>query len=188
MNGWEQTRDRQVDSIASISGWEKSMFARFKAKFQRRKIGREDRKYLEARARRFLNRYLSAGDADKERYYNAVAAATAACQPPNVISYTENLRVAEVTAAAASAVVRRGRNSSENDNDAFVLDAYATVAVGYRRAAGAYVRDDEMQSLGTAAVHLLTMANSRRMAKSKDDSLDTNSGSAAATEPSCKSN
>ena len=84
------------------------MFARFKAKFQRRKIAREDRKYLEARARRFLNRYLSASDADKERYYDALARATAACLPPNVVSYSENLGVAEITAELASAVVRRG--------------------------------------------------------------------------------
>jgi hypothetical protein len=162
------------------------MFARFKAKFQRRRIIREGQK-LEARARRFLNSYLSASDADKERYYDAVAGAAAACQPPNVISYTENLRVAEVTAEAASAVVRRGMldtldgNNSEN---AFVMDAYATVAIGYRRAAGIYVRDEEMQSLGTAAVHLLTMATSRRMAKDKP--LDINSLSA--TESSCNSN
>jgi hypothetical protein len=48
-------------------------------------------------------------------------------------------------------------------NDAvgnFVTDACATVAVAYNRAAGVYVGDDELQDLGTAAVHLLTMATS----------------------------
>src|SRR5436190_1102164 len=48
-------------------------------------------------------------------------------------------------------------------NDAaidFVTDAYATVAVAYHRAAGVYTMDKEMQELGTAAVHLLTMASS----------------------------
>ena len=42
--------------------------------------------------------------------------------------------------------------------DDFVTDACATVAVAYRRAAGVYVEDEEMKQLGTAAVHLLTMA------------------------------
>jgi hypothetical protein len=42
----------------------------------------------------------------------------------------------------------------------FVTDAYATVAVAYHRAAGIYAEDEEMQELGTAAVHLLTMATS----------------------------
>jgi len=42
----------------------------------------------------------------------------------------------------------------------FVTDAYATVAVAYHRAAGIYSMNKEMQELGTAAVHLLTMASS----------------------------
>jgi hypothetical protein len=42
----------------------------------------------------------------------------------------------------------------------FVTDACATVAVAYRRAAGVYVQDEAMQKLGTAAVHLLTLATS----------------------------
>ena len=33
-------------------------------------------------------------------------------------------------------------------------------AVAYHRAAGVYTMDKEMQELGTAAVHLLTMASS----------------------------
>jgi hypothetical protein len=42
----------------------------------------------------------------------------------------------------------------------FVTDACATVGVAYHRAAGVYTMDKEMQELGTAAVHLLTMATS----------------------------
>ena len=42
----------------------------------------------------------------------------------------------------------------------FVTGASATVAIAYRRAAGVYVADEKMQELGTAAVHLLTMATS----------------------------
>ena len=45
-----------------------------------------------------------------------------------------------------------------------ITDAYATVAVAYRRAAGVYAIDEEMQKLGTAAVHLLTMATSHMKA------------------------
>jgi hypothetical protein len=41
-----------------------------------------------------------------------------------------------------------------------ITDAYATVAVAYRRASAAYTRDKEMQQLGTAAVHLVTIATS----------------------------
>ena len=41
-----------------------------------------------------------------------------------------------------------------------MMDATATVAVAYRRAAGVYSMDKDMQELGTAAVHLLTMATS----------------------------
>jgi len=48
-----------------------------------------------------------------------------------------------------------------NDRTAdFVTDAYATVGVAYHRAAGVYVLDKDMQELGTAAVHLLTIATS----------------------------
>jgi putative ABC transport system substrate-binding protein len=39
-------------------------------------------------------------------------------------------------------------------------DACATVGIAYHRAAGVYTLDKEMQELGTAAVHLLTMATS----------------------------
>jgi hypothetical protein len=148
------------------------MFSRFKIKRQRRRITRQDRQCLEARVRRFLNGYLSADDVDKDHYLEVVAGAAAACQPENVVSYSENLQVAELTAAAASAVVMRRIGTKKAPDDqayAFMTDACATVAVAYRRASGIYVADEQMQSLGTAAVHLLTMATSRRMAKSKSE-------------------
>jgi hypothetical protein len=57
------------------------------------------------------------------------------------------------------AVVLERRVLKKNDPAIdFVTDAYATVAVAYHRAAGIYTMDKEMQELGTAAVHLLTMA------------------------------
>jgi hypothetical protein len=56
-----------------------------------------------------------------------------------------------------------GRAGEIEENDPvgnFVTDACATVAIAYSRAAGAYVDDDKLRELGTAAVHLLTMATS----------------------------
>jgi hypothetical protein len=57
------------------------------------------------------------------------------------------------------------QRSALNKNDRisdFVTDACATVALAYHRAAGVYIMDKEMQELGTAAVHLLTIATSYR--------------------------
>ena len=51
------------------------MFSWFRWNNRRRKI-REDRKYLEARARRFLKSYLAAEGATKHRYYEAVEGAS----------------------------------------------------------------------------------------------------------------
>jgi hypothetical protein len=52
-------------------------------------------------------------------------------------------------------ILRKGDRTAD-----FVTDAYATVGVAYHRAAGIYVLDKDMQELGTAAVHLLTIATS----------------------------
>jgi hypothetical protein len=149
------------------------MFTRFKIKRQQRSIIRQDRQYLEARARRFIEGYLSANDTDKDRCLDVVAAVAAACQPENVVSFSENLQVAEITAATADAVVMRRigveEDRPEDGAHAFMTDACATVAVAFRRAAGVYVASKKMQRLGTAAVHLLTMATSRSMAKSKSE-------------------
>jgi hypothetical protein len=53
---------------------------------------------------------------------------------------------------------RVGRFSADDKVADFVTDACATVAVAYRHAARVYVEDEKMKKLGTAAVHLLTMA------------------------------
>jgi hypothetical protein len=166
------------------------MFSRFKIKRQQRRITRQDREYLEARVRHFLNGYLSAGDVDKDRYLEVIAGAAAACQPENVVSYSENLQVAEIAAATASAVVMQRIGIGKDPDDrayAFMTDACATVAVAYRRAAGVYVADEQMQTLGTAAVHLLTMAMSRSMAKSKSeqDFSETPDFAQSSSEQSC---
>jgi hypothetical protein len=143
------------------------MFSWFGLDNRRRKI-REDRKYLEARARRFLKSYLAAEGATKHRYYEAVEGASTACHPGITDPALEDdVHIAEATAEAALKVVkRRGQRASDSHDilATLITDAYATVAVAYRRAAGVYAIDEEMQKLGTAAVHLLTMATSHMKA------------------------
>jgi hypothetical protein len=147
------------------------MFHWSKVDRQRRKIIADDQRFLEPRVRSFLSGYLAASDAEKELFYEAVAGASAGCQPENSISHLENIRVAEMTAEAANAVASR-RLQAGNDShglERFITDAYATAAIAYRRAAGTYGNDEKMLKLGTAAVHLLTIATSRRMARSKEE-------------------
>ena len=102
----------------------------------------------------------------KHRYYEAVEEASAACHPRITNITLEDAHFAEATAEAALKVVkRRGQRASDShDNLATLITIYATVAVAYRRAAGVYAIDEEMQKLGTAAVHLLTMATSHMKA------------------------
>jgi hypothetical protein len=134
---------------------------------ERRKV-RLDRKHLEARTRRFLSGYLTANEARKPQFYRAVEDASRECQPPaeEALQSSElaDDQIAEATSDAAMKIVlARERQSVLTEDDriaTFVTDAYATVGVAYHRAAGVYTRDSEMQQLGTAAVHLLTMATS----------------------------
>ena len=142
-------------------GWFKS-----EARKRRRKV-KLDRKHLEARARRFLETYLDADERRKPLYYRAVDDASMQCQPANVRFLRSDLAdalLAEATSDAAMAMVMsRLKNGASKDSirtTEFGTDAYATVAVAYHRAAGVYTTDEEMQELGTAAVHLLTMATS----------------------------
>jgi hypothetical protein len=75
----------------------------------------------------------------------------------------EDAQIAEATSdAATKAVLAQEKRATTNDDSSshFMMDATATVAVAYRRAAGVYSMDKDMQELGTAAVHLLTMATS----------------------------
>lgn len=146
------------------------MFSWFKPDRQLKKI-REDRKLLEARARRLLKNYLSADGPQKQQYYEVVAGAAAACQPDVSDPKSENAQLAQASAEAALAVVKLRGRQVIYDNDqlaALITDAYATVAVAYRRASGAYTGDQDLQQLGTAAVHLLTIATSYMAAQSDD--------------------
>lgn len=132
---------------------------------KRRKAVKQDRKHLELRARRFLTGYLEANETRKPHFYRAVEDASSKCQPVELNlpqSGVEDQRIAEATSLAAmKMVLERTAHASEADRVGnFVTDAYAAVAVAYHRAAGAYVDDEEMTELGTAAVHLLTMATS----------------------------
>jgi len=75
----------------------------------------------------------------------------------------EDTQLAQATAEAAFKVVKLRERQAIDDNDqlaAFITDAYATVAVAYRRASTAYMAEEDLQQLGTAAVHLLTIATS----------------------------
>jgi hypothetical protein len=129
---------------------------------------REDRKHLEARARRLLNGYLSADGPRKQRYYDVIAGAAAACQPGVSDPSLENVQLTQAAAEAAAKVVKLREQQAIADKDqvgSMITDAYATVAIAYRRASAAYTEIEDMQQLGTAAVHLLTIATSHMAAQ-----------------------
>ncbi|MHC2673724.1 hypothetical protein ACVI1J_005887 [Bradyrhizobium diazoefficiens] len=138
----------------SVFGWIKTD--------PRRKTIQEDRQYVVGRTQRFLRSYLSADEARKRRFYEAIKGASAGCRPV-IEPLSEDAQIARATAEAALEVVKR-RSQRGNDGEdhlaIFITDAYATVAMAYHRAAGTYAIDQEMQQLGTAAVHLLTIATS----------------------------
>ena len=128
---------------------------------ERRRKVRLDRKHLEARSRRFLKNFLDADETRKPRFYHAVEEASERCHPPASPAELDDAQIAEATSAAAMKMVLERRLLVKNDPAIdFVTDAYATVAVAYHRAADVYTMDKDMQELGTAAVHLLTMASS----------------------------
>ena len=84
---------------------ETTVFSWFKPDGQREKI-REDRKYLEARARRLLKSYLSTDGPRKQQYYEVIAGAAAACQPDVSDPALENVHLAQAAAEAALKVVK----------------------------------------------------------------------------------
>jgi hypothetical protein len=134
---------------------------------ERRRKVKLDRKHLEARSRRFLKNYLNADETRKPQYYRAVEEASKQCQPAGSglpPPELEDAQIAEATSSAAMKMVlaREERSALKKDDriSDFVTDAYATVGIAYHRAAGVYTTDKEMQELGTAAVHLLTIATS----------------------------
>ena len=143
------------------------MFGWFKSeRRERRKKVRQDRKHLEERVRRFLKSYLDAEELRKPQFYRAVEDISKKCQPDMGPPQLDDGQIAEATSQTAmqmllDRVAQLGGNDKVAD---FVADACATVAVAYHRAAGVYVADEKMKELGTAAVHLLTMATSYTLA------------------------
>lgn len=138
------------------------MFDGFKKHWKLRRKVRFDRNNLEERARRFLRSYLEADNAQKAEFYRVVEDITKKCQPAGIVDL-DDAKIAEATSEAAIRMVQdheyRTKKVDERRAE-FITDASATVAVAYRRAAGVYASDEKMQELGTAAVHLLTMATS----------------------------
>ncbi|WP_143035718.1 hypothetical protein [Bradyrhizobium sp. Rc2d] len=117
-----------------------------------------------------MHSYLTSTDEQKRRYYQVIAGAAAACQPEVSNPSLDNEKLANESAEVAIKVLksRVGQARDEHDQLAVLItDAYATVAIAYRRAAAAYTADKEMERLGTAAVHLVTIANSYINAESK---------------------
>src|SRR5450631_1988892 len=141
-----------------VFGWFKS-----ERRERRRKV-QLDRKYLEARSRRFLKTYLTVDETRKPQFYRAVEEASQRCQPAESglpPSELEDVQIDEATSRVTIKLVLERTALKKDDRLAdFLTDAYATVGIAYHRAAGVYTMDKEMQELGTAAVHLLTMATS----------------------------
>ena len=138
------------------------VFGWFGSERERRRKVKLDRKHLEPRARRFLKIYLNADETRKPEFYRAVQEASEQCRPSGSSLpplELEDAQVAEATSSAATQIVLERSALNKNDwNSDFVTDA--AVAVAYHRAAGVYILDKEMQELGTAVVHLLTIATS----------------------------
>jgi hypothetical protein len=155
--------------VYKVFGWLKT------ERRERRRRVRLDRKYLEARSRRFLKIYLDADEMRKPHFYRVVDEASKRCQPVESglpPSELEDAQIAEATSRAAMKIVLERTASKKDDRLAdFVTDAYATIGIAYHRAAGFYTMDKEMQELGTAAVHLLTMATSYTNAQTNDEGL-----------------
>jgi len=159
VHGWQSPR------LKETAMWRLAMFDRFKSeRRERRKKVSLAKKYVEQRARRFLKSYLDADEFQKPDFYRAVQDISNMCQPAGLIgrSDVDNCLIAETRSQAAMKMVleRTGGIRDEDLIGNFVTDACATVAVAYNRAAGVYVEDEKLQELGTAAVHLLTMATS----------------------------
>jgi hypothetical protein len=116
-----------------------------------------------------LESYLGASDREKQQYYEVIAGAAAACHPSVCDPTLEDEKVAQASAEAAIKIVKfRVQQVGDADDRLaqMITDAYATVAIAYRRAAAVYIVDKDMQQLGTAAVHLVTIANSYVAARS----------------------
>jgi hypothetical protein len=148
----------------------RAMLSRFKTD-KRRKAIREDRKYIVTRARRFLTSYLASDDLQKQQYYDLVAGAADACRPRVSDPHLENTELSKLIAETALRVAKARHRQAEDKDHLQELITYSTVAIAYRRPAAVYVLDEEMQQIGTAAVHLVTIADSYMAAQSPDTAV-----------------
>ena len=102
----------------------------------------------------------------------ALAPWSAACRGLAASDPTlENSQLAQIAADTALKVVKlreQQRSADDDQVNALITDAYATVAIAYRRASAAYTVDKEMQQLGTAAIHLVTIATSYMTAQADE--------------------
>jgi hypothetical protein len=136
---------------------------------ERRRRVRRDREYLEPRSRRFLKIYLDADEGRKPDFYRVINDAVATCYPDRPPPGLQDAEIADGAALAALKVVLARIEQMEDDPTSdFLTDAYATVGIAYHRAAGVYVMDQDLQKLGTAAVHLLTIATSYMSAENTE--------------------
>jgi hypothetical protein len=128
---------------------------------ERRLKVRRDRQHLEPRSRRFLKIYLNADEVRKPDFYRVINDAVATCYPDRPPPGSQDAEIADgASLAALKIVLARIEQIKHDPTSDFLTDAYATVGIAYHRAAGVYAMDQDLQKLGTAAVHLLTIATS----------------------------
>jgi hypothetical protein len=162
-------REHCVKRLPHHDGRLGAMLHWFKSDWRRTAI-RQDRKFVLVRARRFLISYLASDDLQKQKCYELVAGAAAGCQPHLSNPHLNNTELSKTIAETALRVVKAREGQATQEPSAIsITDAYATVTMAYRRAAAIYVLDEELQQIGTAAVHLVTMANSYMAAAHSTD-------------------
>jgi hypothetical protein len=131
-----------------LFGWFRSKGAR-----DRSRLIKKDREHLEARARHFLKSFLKADENAKAQFYRVVEDAVQRCQADAGVGQPstelEDQQVTRGTSAEAMKILLALENNEAGSNAAFIIDAYATVAIAYHRAAGVYSEDKPMQELGT---------------------------------------
>ena len=91
------------------------MFGWFKSeRRERRKKVRQDRKQLEARARRFLKSYLEADEVRKPEFYRAVEDISNKCRPPDLDFSQPDLNDGQIAEATSKAAMRENRRVGDS--------------------------------------------------------------------------
>jgi hypothetical protein len=101
----------------------------------------------------------------KPDFYRVINEASAHCYPGSPSPELQDAEIADGASLAALEIVLARIEKNNDPTFDFLTDAYATVGVAYHRAAGVYIKDEDLQELGTAAVHLLTIATSYMSAR-----------------------